>query len=192
MDSAKICSLDSAMLLGNTRADEACKAARQLDMPIVEELTVGVARQNQMQLLTYVYRYLLDLNAAQHLLHPRQNSSGLQPQPTGMVCPAFHDSAPAVEQWVESRHRTWAGPPHPPPAAMIFRDSPWCMSFTRMVWHWSQQLAWFREPAGPYAGTTALELLCHFVVTTDHLPPDRGMLLLHSSCQPHSGSGSML
>ena len=42
-----------------------------------------------------------------------------------------------------------------------------------MVWHWSQQLAWFKQPPGPAAGTTSLELLCHFVATTGHLPPIR-------------------
>ena len=162
-------------VLGNRAADQACKAARARDMPVVEEMTSSVAAQSEAQLLSLrqVYRYVLDLNAAQHVLNPRQNRSGSQPQPTGMDGPAFHERAPAVELWIESRRRTWAGPPHPPPAIMIFRDSPWGMAFTRMVWHWSQQLVWYKQQPGPTSGTTAVELLCHFVFTTGQLPPLR-------------------
>ena len=132
-------------VLENRAADQACKAARALDLPVVEEMTSHAAAYNEAQLVSLkrVYRYLLDLNAAQHAWNPRQNSSGISPQPTSMDGPISH----------------------PPPAIMIFRDShgAWLLQ----EWSGIGANSWYGT------GTTAVELLCHFVYTTGQLPPLR-------------------
>ena len=162
-------------ILGNRAVDAACKSALQLDMDIVHELAhaTKVAVQEQLVALRQVFAYLLELNAAQLLLQPRQNSGGSQVAAPHMDCPVLQDGSPAVQRWTTLRTRVWVGPPSPPPTRAVFLGSPWGVRFTWMVWHWSQMVVWYKQEPGPASGTTALELLCHFLVTTGELPPVR-------------------
>ena len=162
-------------ILGNRAADEACKVARQGDISVVHELAEDARAESQTQFLALrqVFAYLLDLHAAQMQLQPRQNQGGSQTLSPSLDCPALQECSPAVLRWTTLRTRVWVGPPLPPPALSVLLDSPWGAGFTWMVWHWSQMVIWYTDTPGPASGTTALELLCHFVVTTGELPPVR-------------------
>ena len=155
---------------GNNFVDLAAKAALKQDYGFLHDMVAGIAAEarNQNDLLYLFYRFLLEISEEEWRLK-KDASHG----PPSLVVGPEQPAEQWLDRWQEQYPCAGAKfdiPPFQNDWALASSTPPW---FTQRVWHWASTKSWEASPKNS-RGTTTLELLLDFVVTTGSCPPVHG------------------